>query len=184
MNAWYRAVGKRLCDVTLALFGAGVFCPILSALWVLIPWTSPGPAVLRQVRVGRRGQPFTLLKFRSMTSDGVAVTRLGRCLRATALDELPQLIHILRGQMSFVGPRPLVPEEAKLLATVPEGQARLRVLPGLAGLTQLYAGKHPDPAARLKMDLAYAAAQGFWLDCWIVCCAVATSVRGRWDPAP
>ena len=183
MNAWYRRCGKRLGDLALALLCVGIAGGVGAGLMAIIRLTSPGPALLAQARIGRAGRRFAFLKFRSMAEADGRVTAIGRWLRATAMDELPQLINILRGEMSFVGPRPLLPVEAEALARLPSGRARAALLPGLAGLTQRYAGKHPDPSVRLALDMTYAARCGFWLDAWIIGCAVGTSVLGRWEPA-
>lgn len=178
MNPSWR-VGKRWGDLGLALIGAGCLAPagLLAAL--LIRLTSPGPILLRQWRQGLLGTPFALLKFRSMTADGRHVTPLGRWLRATAMDELPQLVNILRDEMSFIGPRPLLAGD---LAALSAESDRALAVPGLAGLAQLYAGKHPSPDARMALDLRYARSHGARLDGWILCRAVVTSVRARWEP--
>lgn len=138
--------------------------------------------MIGQPRVGRDGRPFFLLKFRSMTGDRADVTPVGRWLRATALDELPQLINILRGEMSFVGPRPLLAAEAAALAVMPGSGRRTAVTPGLAGLAQLYGGKYPDPTERLALDLHYVHHVGLWMDLRIFCGAIMTSLRGAWEP--
>lgn len=181
MTRFWR-VGKRGSDVGLALVGAGGLAPagLLAAL--LIRLTSPGPVLLRQWRQGRLGRPFALLKFRSMTADGQWVTPLGRWLRATAIDELPQLINILRGEMSFVGPRPLLAADSAGLAARSPEKDRAVAVPGLAGLAQLYAGKHPSPEARMALDLRYVRRCGLRLDGWILCRAAVTSLRARWEP--
>lgn len=182
MNACYRAWGKRILDVALALVGAGVAIPVAAVLCRLVTWTSPGPVILCQLRLGQHGRPFLMVKFRSMTLDGARVTPFGWWLRATALDELPQVINILQGSMSFVGPRPLLEGDVDLLRMIPEAQRRASIIPGLAGLAQLYGGKHPTPADRLALDLWYTRHVGFWLDGWIVCRAMLTSLGARWEP--
>jgi len=131
---------KRLFDLVLALLGLVILWPLLAVLAAGVRWSSPGPALFRQVRVGRGGRDFVLYKFRTMTQrDGTEsgsfdagdvsrVTRLGRFLRATKLDELPQLWNVVRGDMSLVGPRPEVrkwveayPERWALVQTVRPG---------------------------------------------------------------
>ncbi len=173
---------KRIADLLLAVIGAGALWPLALVLWAAIAATSPGAALLRQPRAGRGGRSFPLLKFRTMMPGREAVTPVGRWLRETALDELPQLLNILRGELSFVGPRPLVAHEAAAVAGMPGGDLRATVTPGLAGLAQLYGGKHPDPSARLALDLAYVRHGGWWWDVRIVCGAVMTSVRRAWEP--
>lgn len=117
---------KRSMDVAGSALGVVVLSPVLLALGVLIKLDSPGPVFFRQVRVGKGGAPFRIWKFRSMRSDAESagpgitvggdprVTRIGRFLRATKLDELPQLFNVLRGEMSLVGPRPEIPAYVEL----------------------------------------------------------------------
>ncbi len=180
--SWYRRAGKRWGDLALALVGVGAAAPLGLLLAAMIRLTSSGPALLRQARQGVAGRPFALLKFRSMTVEGPRVTPLGRWLRATALDELPQLLNILRGEMSFVGPRPLLADDAAGVAAFPDAAARAATVPGLAGLAQLYAGKYPTPAARIALDVRYARQCSPWLDSWILCRSVVTSLQARWEP--
>ena len=182
MNLWYRKIGKRLFDVGLALVGAGILLPLGILVGSLVLWTSPGHALLFQPRSGKSHRAFSMIKFRSMDVEGLKATPLGRWLRATAIDELPQLLNILRAEMSFVGPRPLLAEDVASVELVPEGHRRSGVLPGLAGLTQLYGGKHPDPGARLKLDLEYTRRVGFWFDLWILFCALGISFQIGWEP--
>src|SRR6185503_7239234 len=103
------SIPKRLLDVAGALAGLAVFAPVMAAIALAILLDDGRPILFRQVRVGRRRQPFEILKFRSMR-DG-RVTRAGRVLRATGLDEIVQFVNILRGEMSAVGPRPLTQED-------------------------------------------------------------------------
>lgn len=166
------AIAKRVIDLTVATVG-------LAALGVIMPWVmlanriaSPGPLFYRQVRVGRSGHPFTIYKFRSMVPDAEArtgavwaaagdarITPLGRWLRRTRLDELPQMINILRGDMSLVGPRPERPEFVEQLATeLPFYRARHSVRPGLTGWAQVqytYARSVHDARVKLEYDLYY-----------------------------
>lgn len=141
MTAVLDAAARRLLDVVVAAAGLVVTAPLLAVLAVAIRRTSPGPACFRQVRVGRDGRPFALWKLRTMRADAPArgpavtigadarITPLGRRLRRTRLDELPQLWNVLRGDMSLVGPRPEVP---RYVATYgPAERAVLRVRPGL-----------------------------------------------------
>jgi lipopolysaccharide/colanic/teichoic acid biosynthesis glycosyltransferase len=148
---------KRVLDITLAGLMLLVFSPVMLAIALLIRRTSPGPALFQQVRVGHRQSPFEMLKFRTMhhvtaklagqatTADAERgiykltrdprVTSIGRFLRKTSLDELPQLINVLRGDMSLVGPRPVLPWEAKLFE--PRDRVRFAVKPGITGLWQV-----------------------------------------------
>ena len=110
-------------------------------------------------------------------------TRFGQWLRATALDELPQLINIFRGDMSFVGPRPLVPSEFQDWDRTPEGKRRQSARPGLTGLAQLYSDKSPSPSERLKWDLAYLRDCSFLLDMQLLVVSVRITLQARWEKA-
>ena len=138
------------------------------------------PILFLQTRLGRGGEPFLLWKFRTMTREG-CVTRLGRWLRPTALDELPQLFQILRGQMSFVGPRPLIPEELRQLDGIAQGSGRLSLSPGLAGLAQLRGAKVPDLAERIRWDLAYLDQMSLMLDLRILVESLAVTCAAGWE---
>ena len=111
------------------------------------------------------------------------MTPFGQWLRATAMDELPQLINILRGEMSFVGPRPLIPEELVELRQVPGGSQRQSMRPGLTGLAQLHTDKAPSFTERLKWDLSYVRNCSAWLDLKILMTSVIVSWQGRWEKA-
>jgi lipopolysaccharide/colanic/teichoic acid biosynthesis glycosyltransferase len=134
-------MAKRLLDVVASIVGLVLTSPLLLAAAVAVRLESKGPVIYRQERVGRRGQPFTILKFRTMragvpgaqvtTGDDPRITRSGHWLRSTKLDELPQLLNVLRGDMSLVGPRPEVP---KYVAHWPE-HARNLVLSVRPGIT-------------------------------------------------
>ena len=172
---------KRWVDLGLA--GGGVFVFALPMGW--IAWRlrqELGPPVLfRQTRVGWGRKPFTVLKFRTMTTAGAVPSPFCRRLRARALDELPQLINILRGEMSFVGPRPLIPEELETLEQLPRGADRLLLRPGLTGLAQLHSPKVPALPERLHWDLAYADRCSLLLDLSILLRSVAITLRGAWE---
>jgi lipopolysaccharide/colanic/teichoic acid biosynthesis glycosyltransferase len=183
----YARGGKRALDAGLAAAALLLLAPLLAAVAAAV-WAALGrPVLFRQVRAGRDGRPFVLLKLRSMREgggdDAARLTRLGRVLRATALDELPQLLNVLRGEMSLVGPRPLPPGYLPLYSA--RQRERLRVRPGLAGLAQA-AGRNAVPwAERLELDARYAAAPprlagdaAILLRClWVV-------LRGRGVSAP
>jgi exopolysaccharide biosynthesis polyprenyl glycosylphosphotransferase len=164
---------KRAMDVVLSLLFLGLFSPIFVLLPVLIRTDSRGPALFRQTRRGLRGQPFDILKFRTMTvlenGDEIVqatrndprVTRLGRFLRKTSLDELPQLINVLKGEMSLVGPRPHArAHDAYFGARIPEYERRQLVKPGITGWAQVngHRGETPTLDAmrqRVELDLWY-----------------------------
>jgi lipopolysaccharide/colanic/teichoic acid biosynthesis glycosyltransferase len=138
---------KRLFDIVAAAAGLIVLCPLFAIIAVLIKWDSDGPVFFRQSRIGRHFRPFFIYKFRTMLSDAPAIgplltvgddpriTRVGRWLRRTKLDELPQVINILTGDMSFVGPRPEVERYVRLFRT--EYAEILQVRPGITDLASL-----------------------------------------------
>ena len=193
---------KRAFDATLA--GAGL---ILSApLWVIfaaaIRIEDGGPVFYRQSRVGLGGRTFDALKFRSMrpdaeratgavqaTEDDPRVTRVGRLMRATAMDELPQLVNILRGDMSFVGPRALRPGEIETnsngrlerLEDVPGFERRIRVRPGLTGLAQVYAPRDVRRRQKFRYDRLYVERRSWCLDLRLILLSFWISVLGRWE---
>jgi lipopolysaccharide/colanic/teichoic acid biosynthesis glycosyltransferase len=178
-----KSLVKRGIDLVGALTGLLVLWPVMLALAVLIRLDSSGPVLFRQVRRGHRGRPFRMLKFRTMVADAEArlgdleacnesaggvlfklrddprVTRLGRFLRRSSLDELPQLINVLKGEMSLVGPRPLqLRDSDRLWALDPQGHAhRLRVLPGVTGPWQVAGRSDLDYEQMVQLDLDYVA---------------------------
>src|SRR6185312_14421422 len=138
---------KRFFDVIVAALLVLVLCPVLAIIACLIWSNEPGPVIHRGLRMGRNGRPFAVFKFRSMTlapmpkqeitvSNDPRVTRVGRFLRATKLDELPQLFNVLRGEMSLVGPRPESPHYVAHYTA--EQQQVLSVRPGITGAAQIY----------------------------------------------
>ena len=154
---------KRLLDITLALILLILLSPIFLVVSILI-WVSMGrPVLFRQQRPGMFGQPFMLLKFRTMTfeqdssgefyPDSVRMTLLGKYLRRFSLDELPQLINVLRGEMSFIGPRPLLMEYLPLYS--PEQSRRHDVLPGITGWAQVNGRNASSWKQRFEHDLWY-----------------------------
>lgn len=163
---------KRILDTTAALLLTIPALPVLLVCALAIRLTSPGPALFRQTRLGRDQRPFTILKLRTMAhrtaidqiAEGVIaggtdtrITGIGRFLRASSLDELPQLWNILVGDMSFVGPRPLLPEQ--LAAVPPEYLDRFNVRPGLTGLAQIRGRRSLDWLDQLAADGEYARTQ-------------------------
>ena len=188
---------KRPFD--LAVLGLGLL--LLAPLWALlgcavalaIRLDDGGPALFRQARLGRGGAVFAMLKFRTMVVEAEAetgpvwtapgdarVTRVGRVLRRFHLDELPQAVNILKGEMSLVGPRPERPElAARIERDVPGFSARLRVRPGLAGLAQAEGAGWRDPALKLHYDNRYIAAMSPWLDLALCARCLARTLRPR-----
>jgi exopolysaccharide biosynthesis polyprenyl glycosylphosphotransferase len=172
----WRHVAKRSFDVALSLISLVLSAPLLAAAAVAIKVTSPGPVLFRQERVGRRGRRFHVLKLRTMVADAEQrlaelelfneadgplfkirddprVTRLGRLLRKLSLDELPQLVNVLRGEMSLVGPRPALPSEVTQWG--PELFERLRVQPGITGMWQVRGRSDSSFSQYQRWDLYY-----------------------------
>lgn len=189
---------KHVMDWLVALIFVAIFLPLLVGLGVLIRMDSSGPAIFRQKRIGYRGQPFTVYKFRTMTvvqSDGVTareaaktrdgdqrITRIGSFLRRTRLDELPQVLNILKGEMSWIGPRP----EACVLsewyeAELPFYRYRHIVRPGITGWAQVNQGhvaEITDVQEKLYYDFYYIKHLSFWIDILIITRTVATVLTG------
>jgi lipopolysaccharide/colanic/teichoic acid biosynthesis glycosyltransferase len=166
---------NRALDVALALPAFVVLAPVMLLVAAAVALDSGRPVLFRQVRVGRGGHEFALLKFRSMVAGAdragayqtaaadPRVTRVGRVIRRTSLDELPQLVNVLRGDMSLVGPRPDVPAQRALYA--PQDWAlRCSVRPGITGLAQALLRSQATPEERLALDLRYVRERGVLLD--------------------
>lgn len=188
---------KRILDVILALGCLALSWPFLLIVPLLIKLTSCGPVLYRQVRIGQHGQRFTMLKFRSMRIDaeaeGVArwtserdprVTGVGRFLRRYHIDELPQLMNVLRGDMSFVGPRPERPEFVELLEKELPGYAiRHAVKPGITGWAQVryrYAASVEETAEKLGYDLYYLRHRSLAFDCRIALLTIGAVFSTGW----
>lgn len=159
---------KRLADVTFSLIALIVLAPLLLAIAWLIRCDSPGGSIFSQQRIGRAGQLFQIYKFRTMytnappnapAADYAAVkpyiTPLGRWLRKSSLDELPQLWNVLKGDMSFIGPRPVVETEYELLR-LRRQNGSLRVRPGLTGLAQVNGREKLSSSEKARLDAQYA----------------------------
>ncbi len=172
---------KRVLDFAFSFFALAVLLlpMLILALAVLI--NSEGPAVYKQERVGLNGKRFILYKFRSMrmdaelngaqwaADDDPRVTKVGRFMRMTRLDELPQLINILKGDMSFVGPRPERPIFYDKFAEYIDGfDERLKVVPGLTGLAQISGGYDLKPEEKVAYDIEYIEKRSLWLDIKLV----------------
>lgn len=193
---------KRFFDAMLAGAGLVLSAPLWAIIAAAIKLEDGGPIFFPQARVGRDGVVFGALKFRSMVPDAdrrfglvqacehdPRVTRVGRVLRATAMDELPQLWNILVGDMSFVGPRPLVPGEVEVrgggdfvpLDAIRGYRERHAVRPGLTGLTQVYAPRDIARTNKFRLDLLYLKRAGFWLDIKLIVLSFWITGRGRWE---
>jgi len=164
--------GKRVLDVLVAAIGLGVLSPALVGVALAVRRDMGSPVLFRQRRPGRGGRPFQMLKFRTMSdardargellSDAQRVTRLGRFLRSSSLDELPELVNVLRGEMSLVGPRPLLMEYLPLYS--PQQARRHEVRPGITGWAQVNGRNAISWEDRLTLDVWYVDHWSFWLD--------------------
>lgn len=193
---------KRLLDVMLSGGGLIVSAPVWAVIALLIKAEDGGPVFFSQERVGRGGRRFDALKFRSMIVDAEArtgpiqsgendprTTRVGRILRATAMDELPQLWNIFRGDMSFVGPRALRPGEIELkgngmvekLEDVPGFADRCAVRPGLTGVAQIFAPRDVMRRRKFRYDRFYIRRQSFCFDARLILLSFWITFRGRWE---
>jgi lipopolysaccharide/colanic/teichoic acid biosynthesis glycosyltransferase len=176
---------KRAFDLTLVLLSLPLTLPLLAILYVLVRLKLGVPALFRQVRPGLGGRPFTLVKFRSMTDqrdasgallpDAERLTRFGRLLRASSLDELPELWNVLKGEMSLVGPRPLLTSYLPLYS--PEEARRHDVLPGITGWSQVKGRNALTWEEKLALDVWYVDHWSLWLDVKILALTVAKVLR-------
>jgi lipopolysaccharide/colanic/teichoic acid biosynthesis glycosyltransferase len=193
---------KRTFDAALAGSGLIASAPLWAIIAAAIRLEDGGSIFYRQERVGLGGRPFVALKFRSMRPDAEATTgavqavehdpretRVGRVLRATAMDELPQLWNILRGDMSFVGPRALRPGAIETTANgrmtrleeVDGFEHRVRVRPGLTGLAQVYAARDVPRRQKFRYDRVYVDRRTWWLDLRLILLSFWISVQGTWE---
>jgi exopolysaccharide biosynthesis polyprenyl glycosylphosphotransferase len=179
---------KRTVDIMISLLVLLFLSPIMMAIALMIRLDSPGPIIFRQRRVGQNGEEFDFYKFRSMVVDAnpygltpksakdPRITKFGRWLRRSSLDELPQLFNVLRGEMSLVGPRPEMPF---IVATYNEEQKeRLRVKPGITGVWQISAVRGEPIHANMEYDLFYIEHRSLLLDFIIMVKTIVTAIRG------
>ena len=193
---WWRLVLKRVFDITATLIGLVLIAPVMVLIAFAIKWTSPGPIVYRQERVGLFGDLFDIYKFRTMRVDAEAngpvwslgdsdsrMTRVGAVLRRTHLDELPQLLNVLKGEMSLVGPRPERPHFVEELNRAIEGYSeRLLIKPGMTGLAQVhyrYDTTIADVKRKVRFDRLYVKRLCLALDARILAWTVLVVVTGR-----
>jgi lipopolysaccharide/colanic/teichoic acid biosynthesis glycosyltransferase len=194
--------GKRALDVALSGFGVVLSAPLWALIAVAIKIDTRGPVFYGQPRVGEGGRIFRVLKFRSMIDDAEKdtgplpageddrrVTRVGRVLRATAMDELPQLWNIFIGDMSMVGPRALRPEEIDIdsagrpvpLQAIPGFAARSAIPPGLTGIAQIYARRDVSRRQKFRFDRLYIRRQSMLLDVRLILLSFWITARGTWE---
>jgi exopolysaccharide biosynthesis polyprenyl glycosylphosphotransferase len=195
-----RQVAKRAMDILISAVALVCLAPLLLLVAAVVKLTSPGPVFFRQTRIGYQGRPFSIIKFRTMrkgaedakvsllevtgadrrlfkVATDPRVTTVGRFFRMTSIDELPQLLNVLAGQMSLVGPRPLVPSESAGLSGW--ASRRFEVRPGMTGLWQV-SGRSDLPFEELcKLDYAYAASWSLWWDLKILSQTPSRVLRGR-----
>jgi len=206
LPARWELVARRAVDLMVVVIALLVLVIPMLLVAMAIKLGSPGPALYRQQRVGRGGQPFTMYKFRTMRVGGSdtqhreliarelrgentsvngswkidsdpRVTRIGGILRRTSADELPQLINVLLGQMALVGPRPCLKWEAEMFP--PKFAGRFDVPPGLTGLWQVSGRSTMGTLEMLELDLVYVRSWGFWRDLAILLRTVPTLLRGH-----
>lgn len=176
--------GKRLMDLFLSVMGLLVLIIPFVVIAVMVYFDDPGPVIFSQYRIGRQGRRFLLYKFRTMKQDtpkylstqevlipDAYITRVGRFLRRYSLDELPQLVNVLKGNMSLVGPRPLIADEYEIHAM------RMRfgvysIRPGVTGLAQIHGRDLVSPADKVRWDVRYLQSFGFWTDLKILVATV------------
>lgn len=186
---------KRAFDLAVIFFACILLFPLWLIIWTLVPLAirleDRGPVFYAQERVGRGGERFNVLKFRTMIQDAESLTgqvlaaeddprltRVGKILRKLHLDEMPQVINIVRGEMSLVGPRPERPALAEQFSReVPGFSERLRVRPGIAGLAQVRGSYWTDPGYKLKYDNLYIETMSPWLDCKLLVLAVWVAIK-------
>ena len=192
---------KRLLDISMTI--GGLLFPLLWPLWIVVIFIIPlliklednGPIFYSQERIGKNKKVFKVYKFRTMvpdaekitgavwsTKDDPRITKVGHILRKTALDEIPQLLNIIKGEMSFVGPRAERPElHNKFVKKIPEFDERLKVTPGLSGLAQIRGSYDLDPSEKIKYDIEYIKKMSLLFDIRIIILSVFNSILARWD---
>lgn len=184
----YGRFGKRLVDLIASGGGLAVLSPLFAVVGFAIRKDSPGPVFFTQERIGHEGRPFQMVKFRTMRTleDSVGpdgqlldnydrVTRVGRVLRDTSLDELPQLINVAKGEMSLIGPRPTLAYQVERYT--PKQRQRLQVRPGLTGLAQVNGRNNLTWDEKIAWDIAYVRSVSFWGDVKIVLRTVTTLLK-------
>lgn len=201
MKGAVKSMVKRTFDIFLSIVGLIISFPLWVLFSIVVIMESGSPVFIWQERIGRGGNIFKILKFRTMDKNAhrespvehtgersQRVTFIGNVLRATALDELPQLGSIFLGHMSFVGPRPIHPKEIEItgsrynsLKDVPGFKRRCSIKPGLTGLAQVYATKDISIDKKIKYDLLYIKEKSFLLDLKLILLSCFITFRRRWE---
>jgi undecaprenyl phosphate N,N'-diacetylbacillosamine 1-phosphate transferase len=174
--SFYQKTGKRIFDVMLAFAGLTVFAPLLAFVAAMVKMNLGSPVIFRQARPGLHEQPFNLFKFRTMTQarnlagellpDALRLTRFGAFLRGTSLDELPELVNVIKGNMSIIGPRPLLMRYLPYFSN--EERTRFRVRPGITGLAQVSGRNELSWDCRLQYDIEYVSRMSLGFDVKII----------------
>jgi lipopolysaccharide/colanic/teichoic acid biosynthesis glycosyltransferase len=193
---------KRSFDWLLSLLGIIISSPLWLIISILIWWEDGRPFFFGQERVGKNGNIFKVIKFRTMKHSPTKphldidldlkkdsrLTKVGKFLRSTALDELPQLVNIFKGEMSFVGPRALpmkiddkITHKYNRLDQLPGFKERIKVLPGLTGLSQIFDEKSMSLETKFKRDIEYVQTMNFWLDLWLILLSFWITFCGAWE---
>jgi len=172
-------ISKRIFDSALALLGLFLFLPLGIAIVIFIIFESGLPLFYLKKTIGKDKRTFYAIKFRSMHKGSERVTRVGKILRQTAMDELPQLLNIFKGEMSFVGPRPYGIDKYK--AGESAFRERLHVTPGLTGLAQVFLPKGAGDKRVLRYDLRYIKKKSFWFDLYVILMSIWITIKGGWE---
>ena len=173
------SISKRTMDIVSSLVGLILLSPLFLLVAILIKLDSKGPIIFKQIRIGKNSKPFKLYKFRSMKIDAPNLsteefinasdftTKVGKFIRKTSIDELPQLVNILKGDMSIVGPRPVIEREVRLLEIRKECNVD-SILPGITGLAQINGRDNIDDYEKVKYDFEYLSKRNLVLDIKII----------------
>ncbi len=173
------SISKRTMDIVSSLVGLILLSPLFLLVAILIKLDSKGPIIFKQIRIGKNSKPFYIYKFRSMKIDAPNLsteefinasdftTKVGKFIRKTSIDELPQLVNILKGDMSIVGPRPVIEREVRLLELRKECNVD-SILPGITGLAQINGRDNIDDYEKVKYDFEYLSKRNLVLDIKII----------------
>jgi len=202
INHEHQSSSKRLFDILLSLVGLVFLSPLWAIVWIAVVMEDGFPVLLRQKRIGKNGVHFDSFKLRSMDKaalseeistqakeDDPRITGIGRILRNTAMDESPQLINILLGEMSFVGPRPLLQSEVEVngdnqyidIRKIPGYEQRSGITPGLTGLAQLYHSRDIPREEKFHYDLQYIKQRSLLLDLKLIALSFLVTFTAKWE---